>query len=84
MCREKLWLKLKGRWRILLKRMEVKLQQVLDIIGVCIILHSICQLHGDKSNDEWVSEAQTEVHAGKTFKVRGQSHVRISHKNFLN
>lgn len=77
MCVERSFGLLKGRWRILLKRMEVKLQQVPDIVGACIILHNICQLHGDKFDDEWVSEAQAEVHDGKTFKVRGQSQVRI-------
>ena len=84
MCVERSFGLLKGRWRILLKRMEVKLQQVPDIVGACIILHNICQLHGDKFDDEWVSEAQAEVHDGKSFKVRGQSQVRISYKNFFN
>ena len=37
MCVEISFGLLKGHKRILLKRIEVKLQQVLDIVGACII-----------------------------------------------
>jgi len=77
MCIERSFGLLKGRWRILLNRMEVKLQQVPDIVGACIILHNICQFHVDKFDGEWMFEAQPEVHNGKAFIVRKQSQVRI-------
>ncbi|MGH0116490.1 UNVERIFIED_CONTAM: hypothetical protein FKN15_009623 [Acipenser sinensis] len=34
--------KLKGRWRILLKRTEQKTFNIPDIVGACCILHNIC------------------------------------------
>ena len=34
--------RLKGRWRILLKRCDVKINHMNDIICACIILHNLC------------------------------------------
>ena len=39
--------RLKGRWRCLLKRLDVKLHNVTNIVATCVILHNLCELHGD-------------------------------------
>lgn len=40
--------RLKGRWRCMLKRIDV------DVVSACVILHNICETHGDKFNYEWM------------------------------
>ena len=39
--------RLKGRWRILLKRIDSKLENVQDIIVTCCILHNLCEEWGE-------------------------------------
>ena len=39
---------LKGRWRMLLKRIDMPLQNIPDIITACLCLHNLCIIHGDE------------------------------------
>lgn len=48
--------RLKGRWRCLLKRMDVDLAAVSDIISACCILHNICEIHGENFDDVWLQD----------------------------
>jgi len=41
---------LKGRWKILLKRIDVPLQNLLDLVTACICLHNLCIIYGDGFN----------------------------------
>ena len=50
---ENLFGRLKGRWRYLLKRLDFKLCDVVDVVAVCIVLHNMCQLYGNKHLDHW-------------------------------
>jgi hypothetical protein len=49
---------LKGRWRILLKRIDLPLKHVPDLVTVCIYLHNLCIIHGDNFDMKWTEEAQ--------------------------
>ena len=49
---------LKGRWRILLKRIDVPLQNLTDLLTSCICLHNLCLIHGDGFNMRWAVEAK--------------------------
>ena len=46
----------KGRWRVLLKRLDEDTDRILDTSIVCCVLHNICVLRGDEldidDNDE--------------------------------
>jgi hypothetical protein len=48
---------LKGRWRILLKRIDMLLANIGDIFTTCICLHNLCIIHGDIFNKKWTREA---------------------------
>lgn len=49
---------LKGRWRILLKRIDMPLRNVPNVITSCICLHNLCIIHQDKFDDEWAKEGE--------------------------
>ena len=38
----------KGRWRVLLKRLDEDTDRILDTSIVCCVLHNICVLRGDE------------------------------------
>ena len=40
----------KGRWRVLLKRLDEDTDRILDSSIVCCVLHNICVLRGDELN----------------------------------
>jgi hypothetical protein len=49
---------LKGRWRILLKQIDMPLKHVPDFVTACICLHNLCFIHGDNFDMKWAEEAQ--------------------------
>ena len=56
---------LKGRCRILLKRMNVHLKNVPDMVSTCLVLHNMCIIFGDTFwREKWIREAADEVHNG--------------------
>ena len=50
---------LKGRWRRLLKNIDMLPENVPTVIAACCILHNICEIHGETFNDSWL---QVHVH----------------------
>ncbi|MBC8083259.1 MAG: aldehyde dehydrogenase family protein [Hymenobacter sp.] len=58
MCIERAFGMLKGRWRILLKRVDMQLKNVPEMVSACLVLHNICIIFGDSFwRTEWVQEA---------------------------
>ena len=45
--------RLKGRWRILLKCLDMKTQNVPLAVRACCTLHNICEIHGEAFDDNW-------------------------------
>lgn len=65
MCIERAFGMLKGRWRILLKRVDVHLKNVPKLVSTCLVLHNICIIFGDSFwKTEWMQEATDKVHNG--------------------
>lgn len=46
--------KLKGRWRCLLKRLDVTCEDVPELVAACSVLHNVCEIHGDAFDEEWL------------------------------
>ena len=43
---------LKARWRILLKKLDNRFENIPEVILACCILHNLCQRAGEKFDDE--------------------------------
>lgn len=54
--------RLKGRWRCLMKRMDVNIANVPNIVAACVVLHNFCELHGDYCHPEWLSTTTPHDH----------------------
>ncbi|KAI8481546.1 hypothetical protein Bbelb_407520 [Branchiostoma belcheri] len=48
--------RLKGRWRCLLKRMDVNIYAVPDIVSAACVLHNLCEMNGEFFNNGWLEE----------------------------
>lgn len=49
--------RLKGRWRCLMKRMDMKPEYIPIVITACCTLHNICEIHGEEFDTDWLPEA---------------------------
>ena len=52
---------LEGRWKILLKWIDVPLQNTFDLVIAYIWLHNVCISGGDLFDMEWTKEAEVEA-----------------------
>jgi hypothetical protein len=55
---------LRGRWKILLKRCDLQLDNMINIIKTCLVLHNLCESSGDHYFDLWDENVNEER---KTF-----------------
>jgi len=39
--------RLKGRWRCLLKRLDVNVSDVPELVAACCVLQNVCEIHGE-------------------------------------
>ena len=51
--------RLKGRWRCLLKRLDVSVRDVPELVAACCVLHNMCEIHGDTFNEEWLESVES-------------------------
>ena len=50
--------RLKGRWRCLLKRLDINVCDVPELVAACCVLHNICEIHGEHFDEEWLEGVQ--------------------------
>ena len=51
--------RLKGRWRCLLKRLDVSVRDVPELVAACCVLHNMCEVNGDTFNEEWLEGVES-------------------------
>jgi hypothetical protein len=77
--------RLKGRWKFLQKRAEMKISDLPAVIGACCVLHNICEMKGEEMGPGLqcdVIDVETvpeyPVHSASASKVRD----KIAHNLF--
>lgn len=61
---ENAFVRLKGRWRCLLKRNDCDLPLVKSMVVTCCALHNLCESRGEGYESEWDAAAATAVEPG--------------------
>ena len=61
MCVERAFGILKGRWRVIMKRCEVPLRSMPDIVATCIVLHNLCIMNKEGIEEDWIVEAENKL-----------------------
>lgn len=62
---------LKGRWRILLKRIDMPLRHIPSLVSTCICLYNLCIIHKDMFDNEWAKESE-DIMRRESSRVMGQ------------
>jgi hypothetical protein len=52
---------LKGRWRILLKKIDMPLRSIPDMVTACLCLHNLCLIYADEFDINWARSAEEEL-----------------------
>lgn len=55
---EKAFGHLKGRWRVLIKRMEARIDNVPTIVLACCVLHNVCEMWRENFLEDWLQEVR--------------------------
>lgn len=55
--------RLKDRWRSLLKRNDVKVDNMTAFVTACCILHNLCEVHQGSFDEQWLDEVQASNHS---------------------
>ena len=76
--------RLKGRWRCLLKRLDINVADVPNVVAACCALHNLCEIHGDGFNDEWMVETDSTTYTGNAVSEVGGHSIRDSLAAFFN
>ena len=51
--------RLKARWRRLMKRNDMCIDNIPAVIKCACILHNVCEIHGDSFNDAWLRDVES-------------------------
>jgi len=66
--------RLKARWRRLLKRNEMLVENIPNVITAACVLHNICEVHHDHFNYSWLQDsnehAQLDTPTGPAQDIR--------------
>ena len=49
---------LKARWRRLMKRNDMNISNIPEVVTATCILHNMCEVHGEYFNDSWLREIE--------------------------
>jgi len=81
--------RLKGRWRCLLKHLDMQVDNAAVAVGACVVLHHICETFGDYCLEDWeqiVSEGDNFVSStshGTNSSGQAASSICDAIKNYL-
>ena len=52
---------LKGRWRVLFKKIDMLLRSIPGMVTACLCLHNLCLIHADEFDINWARNVEEEL-----------------------
>lgn len=52
---------LKGRWKIIMRMIDVSLRHIAYIVVTCNMLHIMCTINKNKLDKEWIDKVKREL-----------------------
>ena len=62
--------RLKARWRRLLKRNDMSIENIPNVITAACVLHNICEIHREHFNDAWLQTSEEYTQPSATVRSR--------------
>ena len=57
---------LKGRWNCLIKRVDVNVKDVPELVTASTVLHNICEIHSESFDDKWLNGVDNSTGSNNT------------------
>ena len=82
--------RLKGRWRCLLKRLDVNVVDVPVVVAACCALHNICEVLGEAFEEEWLEgvvddrNSRSSLGVSSTQEVESAVNIRTALMAYFN
>lgn len=79
--------RLKARWRVLLRKPDVHVDTMREIIHACILLHNFCEKRKEQVSDRWMNEVgdeeklQQQPDSKNNDYSEGQNHYQDDEQN---
>ena len=72
-----------------MKRMDVHISNVPNVVAACVVLHNFCELHGDYCQQDWectndLSNDQSVTSSPSTSTSTTAADIRYAHTRYLN
>ena len=61
MCIERAFRILKDKWEIIMRRVDIPLRHMTNVIATCIVLHNMFTIRNDIFDIEWIEEVDREL-----------------------
>ena len=72
--------RLKARWRRLMKRNDMSIENIPNIVTAACIVHNVCKIHGKSYNEAWLHDIQgSELQQPNSSSVRDSNGDRPKH-----
>ena len=81
--------RLKARWRRLMKKNDMRIEHIPNVIAVCCILHNMCELHGESFNETWLLQDEvdypqpTSSPSTPSFSTQAPQHIGNAFAQYL-
>ena len=62
--------RLKARWRRLLKRNDMSIENIPNVITAACVLHNICEIYREHFNDAWLQTSEEYTQPSATVRSR--------------
>ena len=66
-----------------MKKNEMRIDNVIMVVGACCVLHNICEVHGDAFNDSWLTHSQEDLQSTSMDQGDTGSHQGSEIRNAL-
>ena len=76
---ENVYGRLKGRWRRLMKRIDMHIDHIPNIVAAACILHNLCEIHKKHFNSAWLQELSCSSSQLQPFVARDGSSGQAKH-----
>ena len=75
--------RVKGRWRCLLKRLDVSTDSVPGLVGACCVLHNLCEIDDDGFENGWKALVLMKAHTSNISTAQLEASAVLIRKAFV-
>ena len=69
--------RLKGRFRSIGKRLDVKVENACNVIAACCVLHNYCEMQNESFDDQWLNDLKFMLEFVQVIQTKGRTQMLL-------